>query len=89
MKVKLGLTIFIWIVVTYLILISLAYVVAIVGTIVLAVKGKKDREEFREKRDIEWAEKEKEFENRMKEQREEFYKRNKHIIKDLDKHFKE
>lgn len=86
---KLGLTIFICIVVTYLILISLAYVVAIVGTIVLAVKGKKDREEFREKRNREWIEKEKEFENRMKERREEFYKRNKHIIKDLDKHFKE
>lgn len=86
---KLGLTIFIWIVVTYLILISLAYVVAIVGTIVLAVKGKKDREEFREKRNREWIEKEKEFENRMKEQREEFYKRNRHITKELDKHFKE
>lgn len=89
MKVKLGLTIFIWIVVTYLILISLAYVVAIVGTIVLAIKDKKDRKEFREKRNREWIEKEKEFENRMKERREEFYKRNKHIIKDLDKHFKE
>ncbi len=89
MKVKLGLTIFIWIVVTYLILISLAYVVAIVGTIVLAVKDKKDRKEFREKRDIEWAEKEKEFENRIKERREEFYKRNRHITKDLDEHFKE
>ena len=86
---KLGLTIFIWIVVTYLILISLAYVVAIVGTIVLAVKGKKDREEFREKRNREWIEKEKEIENRMKEQREEFYKRNRHITKELDKHFKE
>lgn len=86
---KLGLTIFICIVVTYLILISLAYVVAIVGTIVLAVKGKKDREEFREKRNREWIEKEREFENRMKQRREEFYKRNKHIIKDLDKHFKE
>lgn len=86
---KLGLTIFIWIVVIYLILISLTYVVAIVGTIVLAVKGKKDREEFREKRNREWIEKEKEFENRMKEQREEFYKRNKHITKDFDKHFKE
>ncbi|MEX3469759.1 hypothetical protein QJ729_05305 [Staphylococcus hominis] len=60
---KLGLTIFIWIVVIYLILISLAYVVAIVGTIVLAVKGKKDRKEF--------------------------YKRNRHITKDFDKHFKE
>ena len=89
MKVKLGLTIFIWIVVTYLILISLAYVVAIVGTIVLAVKDKKDRKEFREKRDIEWAEKEKEFENRIKERREKFYKRNRHITKDLDEHFKE
>lgn len=86
---KLGLTIFIWIVVTYLILMSLAYVVAIIGTIVLAVKGKKDREEFREKRNREWIEKEKEIENRMKEQREEFYKRNKHITKELDKHFKE
>lgn len=60
---KLGLTILIWIIVTYLILISLAYVVAIVGTIVLAIKGKKDREEF--------------------------YKRNRHITKDFDKHFKE
>lgn len=86
---KLGLTIFIWIAVTYLILISLAYVVAFVGTIVLAIKDKKDRKEFREKRNREWIEKEKEFENRMKERREEFYKRNKHIIKDLDKHFKE
>lgn len=86
---KLGLTIFIWIVVTYLILISLAYVVAIVGTIVLAIKDKKDRKEFREKRNREWIEKEKEFENRMKEQREDFYKRNEHITKELDKHFKE
>lgn len=47
MKVKLGLTIFIWIVVTYLILISLVYMVAIVGTIVLAIKGKKDRKKFK------------------------------------------
>lgn len=86
---KLGLIIFIWIVVTYLILISLAYVVAIVGTIVLAIKGKKDREEFRKKRNREWIEKEKEFENRMKERREDFYKRNRHITKDFDKHFKE
>ena len=86
---KLGLTIFIWIVVTYLILISLAYVVAIVGTIVLAIKDKKDRKEFREKRNREWIEKEIEFENRMKEQREDFYKRNEHITKELDKHFKE
>lgn len=89
MKLNLGLTILIWIVVTYLVLISLAYVVAFVGTIVLAIKGKKDREEFREKRNREWIEKEKEFENRMKERREEFYKRNRHITKDLDKHFKE
>ena len=86
---KLGLTIFIWIVVTYLILISLIYAVAIVGTIVLVIKGKKDRKEFREKRNREWIEKEKEFENRMKERREEFYKRNEHITKELDKCFKE
>ena len=86
---KLGLTIFIWIVVIYLILISLAYVVAIVGTVVLAVKDKKRLKEFREKKNREWIEKEKEFENRMKERREEFYKRNKHITKELDKHFKE
>ena len=86
---KLGLTIFIWIVVTYLIFISLAYVVAIVGTIVLAIKDKKRLKEFREKKNREWIDKEREFENRMKEQREEFYKRNRHITKDLDKHFKE
>ncbi|MCD9080719.1 hypothetical protein LDK88_08135 [Staphylococcus haemolyticus] len=86
---ELGLTIFVWIAVTYLILISLAYAVAIVGSIVLAIKGKNDHKQFREKRNREWIEKEKEFENRMKERREEFYKRNKHITKDLDKHFKE
>lgn len=86
---ELGLTIFVWIAVTYLILILLAYAVAIVGSIVLAIKGKNDHKQFREKRNREWIEKEKEFENRMKERREEFYKRNKHIIKDLDKHFKE
>lgn len=86
---ELGLTIFVWIAVTYLILILLAYAIAIVGTIVLAIKGKNDRKEFREKRNREWIEKEKEFENKMKERREEFYKRNRHIAKELDKHFKE
>lgn len=86
---ELGLTIFVWIAVTYLILILLAYAVAIVGSIVLAIKGKNDHKQFREKRNREWIEKEKEFENRMKERREEFYKRNRHITKDLDKHFKE
>ncbi|MBK3952345.1 hypothetical protein JJK74_01255 [Staphylococcus haemolyticus] len=86
---ELGLTIFVWIAVTYLIIISLAYAVAIVGSIVLAIKGKNDHKQFREKRNREWIEKEKEFENRMKERREEFYKRNRHITKDLDKHFKE
>ncbi|WP_107643171.1 hypothetical protein [Staphylococcus haemolyticus] len=89
MKVELGLTILLWIAVTYLILILLAYAVAIVGSIVLAIKGKNDHKQFREKRNREWIEKEKEFENRMKERREEFYKRNRHISKDLDKHFKE
>lgn len=86
---KLGLTIFIWIVVTYLILISLAYVVAIVGTIVLAVKDKKRLKEFREKKNREWIDKEKEIESEMTKRREEFYKRNEHITKELDKHFKE
>ena len=86
---KLGLTIFIWIVVIYLILISLAYVVAIVGTIVLAVKDKKRLKEFREKRNREWLENEREIENRMTKRREEFYKRNRHITQDFDKHFKE
>ncbi|MCE4993239.1 hypothetical protein BUZ33_03410 [Staphylococcus haemolyticus] len=86
---ELGLTILLWIAVTYLILILLAYAVAIVGSIVLAIKGKNDHKQFREKRNREWIEKEKEFENRMKERREEFYKRNRHISKDLDKHFKE
>ncbi|MFR2911900.1 putative Holliday junction resolvase-like endonuclease [Staphylococcus hominis] len=86
---KLGLTIFIWIVVIYLILISLAYVVAIVGTVVLAVKDKKRLKEFREKRNREWLENEREIENRMTKRREEFYKRNRHITQDFDKHFKE
>ena len=86
---KLGLTIFIWIVVIYLILISLAYVVAIVGTVVLAVKDKKRLKEFREKRNREWLGNEREIENRMTKRREEFYKRNRHITQDFDKHFKE
>ena len=86
---KLGLTIFIWIVVIYLILISLAYVVAIVGTVVLAVKDKKRLKEFREKRNREWLENERENENRMTKRREEFYKRNRYITQDFDKHFKE
>ncbi|MFW0762625.1 hypothetical protein [Staphylococcus hominis] len=86
---KLGLTIFIWIVVIYLILISLAYVVAIVGTVVLAVKDKKRLKEFREKRNREWLENEREIENRMTKRREEFYKRNRYITQDFDKHFKE
>ena len=89
MKLNLGLTILIWIVVTYLVLISLAYVVAFVGTIVLAIKDKKDRKEFREKRNREWIEKEREIESEMTKRREEFYKRNEHITKELDKHFKE
>lgn len=86
---KLGLTIFIWIVVIYLILISLAYVVAIVGTVVLAVKDKKRLKEFREKRNREWLENEREIENRMTKRHEEFYKRNRHITQDFEKHFKE
>ncbi|MCE4964398.1 hypothetical protein [Staphylococcus haemolyticus] len=89
MKVELGLTILLWIAVTYLILILLAYAVAIVGSIVLAIKGKNDHKQFREKRNREWIEKEKEFENRMKERREEFYKIKEHVNKELDKHFKE
>ena len=56
---ELGLTIFVWIAVTYLILILLAYAVAIVGSIVLAIKGKNDHKQFREKRNREWIEKEK------------------------------
>ena len=63
--------------------------VAIVGTVVLAVKDKKRLKEFREKRNREWLENEREIENRMTKRREEFYKRNRHITQDFDKHFKE
>ena len=80
---------FVWIAMMCLIVVALVNVVAHVCMIILAVKGKKDRKEFREKKNREWIEKEKEIENRMKERREEFYKRNKHITKDFDKHFKE
>lgn len=80
---------FIWIAMTCLIVVALVNVVAHIWMIILAVQDKKKLKDFREKKNIEWIEKEREFENRMKERREEFYKRNKHIIKDLDKHFKE
>lgn len=80
---------FIWIAMMCLIVVALVNVVAHICMIILAIKDKKRLKEFRAKKNREWIEKEREIENRMKEQREEFYKRNKHIIKDLDKHFKE
>lgn len=80
---------FVWIAMICLIVVALVYVVAHVCMIILAIKDKKRLKEFKEKRNREWIEKEKEFENRMKEQREEFYKRNRHITKGFDKHFKE
>ncbi|MGA4513336.1 hypothetical protein ACPAY5_00470 [Staphylococcus caledonicus] len=80
---------FVWIAMMCLIVVALVNVVALVCMIILAIKDKKRLKEFREKKNREWIEKEKEFENRMKERREEFYKRNRHIAKDLDKHFKE
>lgn len=80
---------FIWIAMTCLIVVALVNVVAHVCMMILFTKDKKRLKEFREKRNREWIEKEKEFENRMKERREEFYKRNRHITKELDKHFKE
>ena len=80
---------FIWIAVTFLIFVALVYVVGIVGMIVLAVKDKKKFKEFKEKKNREWIEKEREFENRMTKRREDFYNRNEHITKELDKHFKE
>ena len=80
---------FVWIAMMCLIVVALVNVVAHVCMIVLAIKDKKRLKEFREKKNREWIDKEREFENRMKEQREEFYKRNKHITKNLDKHFKE
>ena len=80
---------FIWIAMMCLIVVALVNVVAHICMIILAIKDKKRLKEFREKKNREWIEKEKEFENRMKERREEFYKRNKHITKELDKHFKE
>ncbi|MCI2869469.1 hypothetical protein FH115_07190 [Staphylococcus hominis] len=80
---------FVWIAMMCLIVVALVNVVGHVCMIILAVQDKKKLKDFREKRNREWIEKEKEFENRMKERREEFYKRNRHIAKDLDKHFKE
>lgn len=80
---------FIWIAMMCLIVVALVNVVGHVCMIILAIKDKKRLKEFREKKNREWIDKEREFENRMKEQREEFYKRNKHITKNLDKHFKE
>ena len=80
---------FVWIAMMCLIVVALVYVVANVCMIILIIKDKKRLKEFKEKRNREWIEKEKEFENRMKEQREEFYKRNRHITKGFDKHFKE
>ncbi|MBM6047981.1 hypothetical protein LZT85_01755 [Staphylococcus epidermidis] len=80
---------FVWIAMMCLIVVALVYVVAHVCMIILIIKDKKRLKEFKEKRNREWIEKEKEFENRMKEQREEFYKRNRHITKGFDKHFKE
>lgn len=80
---------FVWIAMMCLIVVALVNVVGHVCMIILAIKDKKRLKEFREKKNREWIDKEREFENRMKEQREEFYKRNKHITKNLDKHFKE
>lgn len=79
----------VWIAMMCLIVVALVNVVTHVCMMILATKDKKRMKEFREKRNREWIEKEKEFENRIKEQREEFYKRNRHITKDFDKHFKE
>lgn len=79
----------VWIAMMCLIVVALVNVVTHVCMMILATKDKKRLKEFREKRNREWIEKEKEFENRMQERREEFYKRNKHITKDFDKHFKE
>ena len=80
---------FIWIAMMCLIVVALVNVVTHVCMMILATKDKKSLKEFREKRNREWIEKEREFKNRMQERREEFYKRNKHITKDFDKHFKE
>lgn len=80
---------FVWIAMMFLIVVALVNVVAIVCMITLTIKDKKRLKEFKENRNREWIEKEKEFENRMKEQREKFYKRNRHITKGFDKHFKE
>lgn len=80
---------FIWIAMTFLIVVALVNVVAHIWMIILAVQDKKRLKEFRAKKNREWIEKEREIENRMKERREEFYKRNEHITKELDKHFKE
>lgn len=80
---------FVWIAMMCLVVVALVNLVAHVCMIILATKDKKRMKEFREKRNREWIEKEKEFENRMKERREEFYKRNRHITKNFDKHFKE
>ena len=86
---KLDLTVFIWIAVTFLIFVALVYVVGIAGMIFLAGKDKKKFKEFKEKKNREWLEKEREYANRMTKRREDFYKRNKAITKELDKHFKE
>lgn len=80
---------FVWIAMMCLIVVALVNVVAHVCMIILAIKDKKRLKEFREKKNREWIEKEREIENRMKERREEFYKRNRHITQDFDKHFKE
>ena len=80
---------FIWIAMMCLIVVALVNVVAHICMIILAIKDKKRLKEFRAKKNREWIEKEREIENRMKGRREEFYKRNEHITKELDKHFKE
>ena len=80
---------FIWIAMMCLIVVALVNVVAHICMIILAIKDKKRLKEFRAKKNREWIEKERAIENRMKERREEFYKRNEHITKELDKHFKE
>lgn len=80
---------FVWIAMMCLIVVALVNVVAHVCMIILAIKDKKRLKEFREKKNREWIEKEREIESEMTKCREEFYKRNEHITKELDKHFKE
>ncbi|MGX0340938.1 hypothetical protein [Staphylococcus hominis] len=80
---------FVWIAMMCLIVVALVNVVAHICMIILAIKDKKRLKEFRAKKSREWIEKEREIESEMTKRREEFYKRNEHITKELDKHFKE